>query len=136
MSIHINYADMQYLEYLAAHDTHVGKAMLEKKIRQKEIIIARMGDVCIGWLRFGYFWDAIPFMNMLFLDEDYRGKGHGAKLVAFWEKEMKAAGHAIVMTSTLSSEQAQFFYRKLGYTDSGCLLLENEALEIVFSKGI
>jgi ribosomal protein S18 acetylase RimI-like enzyme len=47
---------------------------------------------------------------------------------------MKKKGYEIVMTSTLSNEQAQHFYRKLGYKDSGSLLLENEPLEIIFTK--
>lgn len=38
------------------------------------------------------------------------------------------------MTSTLSNENAQHFYRKLLYRDSGSLLLENEPLEIIFTK--
>lgn len=38
-----------------------------------------------------------------------------------------------VMTSSLSNENAQHFYRNLGYKDVGSLLLE-EALEIIFIK--
>jgi len=40
------------------------------------------------------------------------------------------------MASYLSDETAQHFYRKLGYRDSGSLILENEALEIIFTKKI
>jgi len=49
---------------------------------------------------------------------------------------MKEEGYDLVMTSTLSNEYAQHFYRKLGYKDSGSLLLENEPLEIIFAKRI
>ena len=47
---------------------------------------------------------------------------------------MAAQGFRLVMTSTLSSEQAQHFYRALGYRDAGSLLLEGEPLEIFFTK--
>ncbi len=40
------------------------------------------------------------------------------------------------MTSTLSAESAQQFYRKLGYIDAGCLLLPGESAEIFFTKQI
>ena len=50
---------------------------------------------------------------MLYLDENYRNKGIGRELVGFWETEMKIKGYELVMTSTLSNEQAQHFYRKL-----------------------
>lgn len=49
---------------------------------------------------------------------------------------MKENGYHLVMTSMLSNEQAQHFYRKLNYVDSGSLLLKNEPLEIIFTKEI
>lgn len=75
-------------------------------------------------------------MNMLYVLEGVRGKGYGKELVAFWEDEMRRKGYDRVLTSTLSSEQAQFFYRKLGYTDCGALLLPDEPLEIIFLKNL
>jgi len=67
--------------------------------------------------RSGCFWDEIPFMNLLWVQEEWRGRGFGARLVAFWEDELRKAGYAEVMTSTLSSERAQRLYRRLGYDD-------------------
>lgn len=49
---------------------------------------------------------------------------------------MKGRGHSLVMTSTLANEGAQHFYRKLGYRDAGCLLLEREPLELMLIKAI
>ncbi len=42
----------------------------------------------------------------------------------FWEKEMKEKGYKVVMTSTQVDEAAQHFYRKIGYKDCGCLVLD------------
>lgn len=47
---------------------------------------------------------------------------------------MKTKGYDLVMTSSLSNETAQHFYRKLNYVDSGALLLPEEPLEIIFVK--
>ena len=87
-----------------------------------------------GWLRWNLFWDNTPFMNMLFLLEEYRGQGFGGKMVSVWEEQMKAAGYECVMTSTLSNEEAQHFYRRRHYVDAGALLLPGEPLEIIFVK--
>lgn len=38
------------------------------------------------------------------------------------------------MTSTLSNEEAQLFYRKIGYKDIGSLIYELEPLEIILLK--
>jgi len=60
--------------------------MLQKKLQNREVIVIKKSGKIIGWLRFNYFWDKHPFMNMLMIVEEYRGKGLGKKLVQFWEK--------------------------------------------------
>ncbi len=55
-------------------------------------------------------------------------------MIYYWETLMRQYGYTLVMTSTLSNETAQHFYRKLDYIDSGALLLPGEALEIIFIK--
>ena len=107
--------------------------MITKKIEDAEIIVVLDNEQNIGWLRFNYFWDEIPFMNMLWIEEDYRKKGIGTRLVDFWEIEMQKRGNNQVMTSTLSDETAQHFYRKLEYQDC---VLPDEALEILFLKSL
>lgn len=125
------------LEYIRDRDPHIFANLILPKIKENEIYILRNQDGSnIGWMRYSYFWDNTPFMNMIWVDEDYRGKGIGKRVVLFWEDEMKQKGFKLVMTSTLATEEAQHFYRKLGYRDSGCLLLENEPLEIILTKKI
>lgn len=131
----IRYAETGDLEMIAEYDTHIAKAEMENAIARKRIILLFIDGKYEGWLRFNLFWDNIPFMNLLFIiSEDQRGKGYGRKLVAFWEHEMAEQGYKFVMTSTQSDEEAQFFYRKLGYTDRGALVLPKEPLEIIFYK--
>ena len=131
----IRYAEAGDLEMIAEYDTHISKPEMENAIARKRIILLFIDGKYEGWLRFNLFWDNIPFMNLLFIiSEDQRGKGYGRKLVAFWEHEMAEQGYKFVMTSTQSDEEAQFFYRKLGYTDRGSLILPDEPLEIIFYK--
>lgn len=99
-----------------------------------EIFVAQTGTNIIGWLRYGYFWDTIPFMNMLVVHESYRGQGIGTQLTTIWEHAMRARGCSEVLTSTLANERAQFLYRKLDYQDCGALLLPGEPLEILMRK--
>ncbi len=130
----IRYADIQDFAVLNEHDKHVSEAELRNIIAAKRILVIHQGDTFIGWLRFGLFWDNIPFMNMLYILDRYRGKGLGTALVSFWENEMKKDGYSRVLTSTQANEQAQFFYRKLGYTECGALLLPKEPPEMFFIK--
>jgi ribosomal protein S18 acetylase RimI-like enzyme len=120
--------------YLKQHDHHITPFVLLKKLGDGEILIAVEAGEIVGWLRYNFFWDSIPFMNMLFVEESMRGQGIGSQLVTFWEKQMREAGHNMVMTSTLSNESAQEFYRLLEYEDAGMLNMPGEAPEIIFRK--
>lgn len=122
-------------DYIRERDHHIPEHLILRKIQANEVYILKneTGD-SVGWMRFGYFWDNTPFMNMIWIDEPYRGHGTGRRVVLEWEQEMKREGFKTVMTSTLANEDAQHFYRKLGYRDAGCLLLPDEPLEILLIK--
>ena len=130
----IRIASKSDIDFILQHDKHIREAELCISMTFGRVIIAEEDNKYIGWLRWNMFWDNTPFMNMLYLLEEYRNKGYGKKLVLFWEKLMKDKSYNLVMTSSLSSESAQHFYRKLDYKDSGSLLLKGEALEIIFTK--
>ncbi len=124
------------LAFLSARDRHIEPEELEALLALGRVMVAQEGGEIAGWLRWNLFWDNTPFLNMLFVLEGQRGRGVGQALLARWEEQMKGAGHPLVLTSTLSSEGAQHFYRRRGYTDAGALLLPGEALEILFVKTI
>jgi ribosomal protein S18 acetylase RimI-like enzyme len=130
----IRYAENNDYTWLKNHDKHINDAILKTKIDLKEIYIAQENNETIGWLRYNLFWDEIPFINMLYVLENYREKGFGGELVEHWENEMKRKGHANVLTSTLSNERAQDFYRKIGYTEIGGFKYFDEPYEIIFHK--
>lgn len=130
----IRYATDNDFEALRKFDTHICEAELRNSIRASRIIVMQLDGLFIGWLRFSLFWDAIPFMNMLYLLEEYRGKGYGRQLVRFWETELLRSKHKLALTSTQSNERAQFFYRRIGYRGCGSFLLPDEPLEIILFK--
>ncbi|GAB4515165.1 MAG: GNAT family N-acetyltransferase [Anaerolineae bacterium] len=122
--------------YLETRYRHISAAMFARKFAVGEYMVIRREEQPFGWLRWGYFWDSIPFMNMLHIEDAYRQRGYGRQLVLAWEAAMHANGHDQVMTSTQADETAQHFYRKLGYKDQGALLLPGEPLEIILLKRI
>lgn len=132
----IRYATENDIEIILKYDKHISKEELENIVKLQRVIVMFEDNTFIGWLRYNLFWDNTPFMNMLYLLDNERGKGKGSQLVAFWENEMKQKNYEFVLTSTQSNEDAQFFYRKLGYIDSGSLLLPNEPLEIILYKNL
>ena len=74
---------------------------------------------------------------MLYIDARYQRKGYGKKLMAHWEEEMKAQGYERLLTSTQADEEAQHFYRKLGYQDCGGLVMDVPGpMELILMKAI
>ncbi len=132
----IRYAELKDIELLKMYDKHISYEELNNSIKLKRIIVMYADNRFVGWLRYNLFWDNIPFMNMLYFLDGERNKGYGSKILSFWEEEMRQNDYNFVMTSTQSNEQAQFFYRKHNYIDSGSLILPEEPLEIIFYKKI
>ncbi len=132
----IRIAEMKDINILSEYDKHIKQEELRSGISLGRVMVAEEEGELAGWLRWNLFWDNTPFMNMLYLFEGYRNRGYGKAMVSCWEEKMKGEGYDIVMTSTLSNEEAQYFYRRLQYVDSGAPLLPDEPLEIIFTKKI
>lgn len=121
-----------------AFDKQISEKELLLKIAVKRCYILKTDSVPVGVMRYNLFWDTIPFLTLIYLDPAVRGKGYGKSAMLHWEAEMHSSGFPCVMTSTQADENAQFFYRKLGYKDTGCLILSTppiaQATEIFFIK--
>lgn len=124
------------LPVLIQHDKHISRQRLVDKIHDNQVYVFREGQEFIGWLRWGLFWDLLPFLNMLYFLEPWRGKGYGTQAMAYWEEAMKKQGYSTLLTSTGSDETAQHFYTKLGYKAVGSFSLLNDPLELIFAKTI
>jgi ribosomal protein S18 acetylase RimI-like enzyme len=92
-------------------------------------------DPVAGVLRYSLFWQTIPFLDLLYIDEAYRGCGFGAEMMRNWEDTMRLMGYKYVMTSTQADEDAWKFYEKLGYRKVGGFFpLDQNAEEWMYVK--
>ena len=132
----IRTAALHDLPFLAENDRHVTPAELDSLIRLGRILLIEADGKAAGWLRWNLFWDNTPFMNLLYLLEDFRLQGLGRALVLHWEQQMREDGHPFVLTSTQADEAAQHFYRRLGYQDIGGFLLPGESYELILRKAL
>lgn len=136
----IKYAAIEDKEFWFSLDSHISEEEFLNKVQRKMGYIIFDNEKCIGLLRYNLFWDNIPFCTMLIIDKNYQGRGYGKQLIEHWERDMKSKGYGMIMTSTQVDENAQHFYRKLGYIDAGVLLInipENaQPMEMFFTKSI
>lgn len=128
------FASESDLDALLLLDRHISADELYNCVELRRVIVSTENGKISGWLRYGLFWDNLPFMNMLYIIDGGRGKGLGTALCDFWENDMRNTGFKLTLTSTLSDEHGQFFYRKRGYRDCGSLILPGEVTEIIMYK--
>ena len=92
----------------------------------------------VGVMEYKAFWDGMPYLSLIKLLPEYRRKGIGRTAMSLFEVEMKRAGNKAILLSTQADEEAQHFYRKIGYKECGSLILENtpfsQPMEMFFIK--
>ena len=105
-------------------DRHLPEPEFAKKVRDRQGYIFMKDGCPVGLLRYNLFWDNTPFCTMLFITPGCQGRGYGRKLMEYWEKDMKSQGYGMTLVSTRTDEEAQRFYRRIGYRDCGGLLID------------
>ena len=119
----IRYVKAEDKDFWFRLDRHLPETEFDRKVRDRMGYILSEDDSPAALLRYHLFWDNTPFCTMLFVDWEHQGKGYGRELMSYWERDMKKSGYGMVMVSTQVDEQAQHFYRKLGYQDAGGLVI-------------
>jgi GNAT superfamily N-acetyltransferase len=136
----IRYVDLKDKDEWYKLDAHLPEHVFEEKVRTKQGYVLEDEGKIIGILRYNLFWDNTPFCTMLFVEFEHHKKGYGKQLMEHWENEMKAQGYGMLMTSTQVDEDAQHFYRKLGYKDCGGFVVEipgyEQPMEMIMIKDI
>ena len=125
----IRYVKAEDKDFWFRLDLHLPETEFDRKVRDRMGYILSEDDSPAALLRYHLFWDNTPFCTMLFVDWEHQGKGYGRELMSRWEEDMKKAGYGMVMVSTQVDEQAQHFYRKLGYQDAGGLVITSPGYE-------
>lgn len=136
----IRYMQLEDKEFWYRFDKHLPEKEFENKVHNKQGYVLIDNNELVGLLRYNLFWDNTPFCTMLFIEEKCHGKGFGRKLMEYWEADMKLQGYGMIMTSTQVDEEAQHFYRKLGYKDCGGFVVDipgfEQPMEMFMIKGI
>lgn len=131
----MNLALLKGFSAVQKYDSHIPSDRLKDCIRNHQVYVLRDASSIVGVLRYSLFWQSIPFLDLIYIEEAYRGKGYGRQMMSHWEAAMAELGYRYVMLSTQEDETAKYFYEKLGYHRIGAFLPpEQTADEIVFLK--
>ena len=138
--VEIRYAQEGDQAFWFTLDRHLSRKEFAEKVRTHRAYVLLVNQKPTGLLRYNLFWDNTPFCTLLFVDWAQQNKGYGSMLMQFWEKDMKEQGYGMLMTSTQVDEDAQHFYRKLGYKDCGGIVMDipgyEQPMELMMCKAI
>ena len=136
----IRYVQQEDREFWYRLDRHLPSAEFERKVADKRGYVLWDKDRPVGLLWYNLFWDNTPFCTLLFVDRASQKKGFGKMLMEHWEADMKSRGYGMVLVSTQVDEEAQHFYRKIGYKDCGGFVVDipgyEQPMELFLVKGI
>ena len=117
------------LDGIRSYDRHIPLSRLKDCIHRALVDVLVDGCKIVGVLRWNLFWQSLPFLDLIYLDDTLRGQGWGTKMMAHWETNMAALGYDHVLLSTQSDETSKFFYEKLGYRLCGSFLPPDQDVE-------
>lgn len=112
---------------------------VEGKIDDREYILAELGGQAIGFLRLEKLWGTIPYVGMIWLAAEHRGRGAGRAILAFLEQDLRANGYKMLLSSSQVNEaEPQAWHRAVGFHECGILAGINEGAigEVFFRKDL
>jgi len=135
----ITYATLDDKQYVCPGE-NLSESEFELKVRDKRCYILRLDGQRIGVMVFNLMFDFIPFLSLMYLEDEHQRKGFGTAAMTHWENEMRSLGYKMIMISTQVDEDGQHFYRKLGYKDMGSIVMDipphEQPLEMFMGKAL
>jgi ribosomal protein S18 acetylase RimI-like enzyme len=123
-------------DFLRGFASEPGDAQLRAQIRDGRLRIIEPAGIPVGFIKFYVLWETLPFIEVIILREDGRGRGLGREAVRQWEREMAGRSFTRAVISTPADETAQGFWRRIGYCDCGSLNLSGRPIELFMSRDI
>jgi hypothetical protein len=70
VSVTTRVASASDLSFLADLDQHISRDRLAELVAARLVMVAELDGGVAGFLRWGLFWDQVPFMNLLWILPD------------------------------------------------------------------
>ena len=133
----IRYANFDDYELILKIDDSISKSKWKAWTDRQQTLFIFNDNEFLGWLQYSYFIEKWPFVNRLYIFENFQNNGAGTALMKFWEREMISKGENRLMLSTeIDNTGAQRLYNRLGYTCVGELCLRKENTELIMVKDL
>ena len=112
---------------------------LLQKIQRDEILILSVNDETVGHLWFAFLWSEIPFIDLIYIKQDYQKRGLSRVLLGFLEAYLQKSGYDVLYSSSQMDEpEPQAWHRHVGFKECGVITGLNDGGigEVFFRKVI
>lgn len=113
-----------------------GVEVVSRQVREGRLQIIELAAQPVGFIKTCVLWETLPFMEVIYLDQDQRGLGNGTRAVRLWEADLQLRGFDLVAVSTSAASTSQHFWRKAGYVDCGALIVRNKPAEVFMQRAL
>ena len=113
--------------------------VVRRKVEWREVVVAEFDGSLAGYLRLEYLWSKVPYVGLIRVSPEHRGRGVGSALLTFVEEAMRAEGHTALYSSAQADEaEPQAWHRHAGFEECGIIAGINEGGigEVFFRKGL
>ncbi|MEZ5277401.1 MAG: GNAT family N-acetyltransferase [Opitutaceae bacterium] len=115
-------------------DLSIKPEILRTKIGRNEVIVCDESGHITGVLRFQWFWDYLPFINYIWVEEGFRDEHRASRMIEKLEATTEGRNYKRIMASTQSNETAQNFFRKVGFQYAGGFAMSDQPFELIMIK--
>ncbi|MFZ5354883.1 MAG: GNAT family N-acetyltransferase [Bacillota bacterium] len=127
VSIIVRFAEMKDLEACVEFDHSKREDIIESKINLHEIIVAERCGQIIGYIKLEYIWTELPYLSLILLKPEHRGKGIGTLMLNYLVDFLQINGFELLLSSSQVDEaEPQKWHRKKGFVECGILNGINE----------
>jgi ribosomal protein S18 acetylase RimI-like enzyme len=113
--------------------------VIQRKVEQREIIVAEKAGQLVGYLRLEYLWSLVPYIALIWVVEDQRCQGIGKALLRHLENVLREQGRTALYSYSQANEpEPQAWHRRAGFEECGFIAgINGEGIgEIFFRKDL
>ncbi len=133
--LNIRFANEADIPNLKKLDSWTKDIMWHRKIFGQEVIVLEAENQIIGLIRYDLLWSTVPFLSLIFVEENYRGKGYSRQMLEFLKMHLRSEGYVALLSSSQTDEpEAQNWHRHIGFKSNGIIenIADDDIGEIVF----
>lgn len=120
-----------------AQDGHAPDDHVASLIARQAVWVAESAEQPIGYLRLEYLWGRLPFIALVRVLPEARGRGAGRALLEAVEQQLRLQRVSALYSSSQADEPGpQSWHRHTGFTECGIIAEVNEGGvdEVIFRK--